>query len=312
MQGENQSDGVRFARERAHRLFSKEFNASTITMKGDEDKAPLFILTPLGCAVNRLIVVGILADRSQEGKDGTMWSASVADPVGGFRVWAGRFNPQPVTVLSSIRDEDIPVYVSVIGKVRTYSPSEGVTYLSIRPEYINIVDRDAYNYWIIETTRWTKKRINAIEDALTMEDLNVDSLVKLGHDPEVARGAIEAVRRYKNIDTSYYRDALFDALEVASKSEGEQISVPKKDLIPPPEETRQQDEIRIPVSPKERILEFIRSAGKNKTEGISHKELREFAEKNGISSTNLDMMLETLMNEGEIYQPTGDTYRSLS
>jgi RPA family protein len=247
MEGERAGQETRLARETAQRVFSKEFNASTVTMKGDDEKSPMFVLTPLGARVNRLVVIGILSECVNRGsEDDQMWSARVMDPVGTFRVMAGRFNPQATAMLSSIKS--VPTYVSIIGKVRTYSPEEGVTYLSIRPEYVNVVDKDAYNYWVIETARLTKKRIDAIEDALSLSEPVVESLVKLGHDHRIAMGAIEAARRYRNVDPSYYRLALSDALQVVT-------SLSKEGLQPTPPAPSKEEEIPLEERMEEELEE---------------------------------------------------------
>ena len=50
------------AREPAWRVFASEFNASTLKIKGEGEKAPSYVVTPLGAMVNRLFIVGILTD----------------------------------------------------------------------------------------------------------------------------------------------------------------------------------------------------------------------------------------------------------
>jgi RPA family protein len=322
MEGERSGTDARMARETAQRVFSKEFNASTVSIRGDDEKSPLYVLTPLGARVNRMVVIGILSECSNRGGDDEpMWNARVMDPVGTFRVMAGRFQAQPTAVLSSIKV--IPTYVSIIGKVRTYSPEEGVTYVSIRPEYVTVVDRDAYNYWVIETARQTKARIDAIEDAISLDDPVVESLVKLGHGQRVAMGAIEALRRYKNVDPSYYRMALSDALQVVTAlSKGtpplatptpiQEGEVPLEEKME--EAFEEEAEAREPQAETSegRILQMIRTRGKDRKEGVSYNELVDFARKSGISQEDLDACLDNLIATGEIYQPQEEKYRSLS
>jgi hypothetical protein len=324
MEKERSGQDAFLARETAQRVFSKEFNASTVTMKGDDEKSPLFLLTPLGARVNRLVVIGILSECLNRGGEGEqMWSARVMDPVGTFRIMAGRFQAQPAMVLSSIKT--IPTYVSIIGKVRTYSPEEGVTYVSVRPEYVTLVDKDAYNYWVIETARETKKRIDAVEDVLSLGEPVVDSLVKLGHSQRLAAGAIEAVRRYRNVDPSYYRMALSDALQVVTSLCKAPLPEAKpakeeKGVEGAPLEERMEEEFEgtgeeqgpDASTPEGKVLQMIRTMGKDRKDGVGYEDLLGLSKKGGLSQDDFDAALDELIATGEVYQPQEGRYRSLS
>jgi len=77
-------------REVAWRLFASEYNDATLEMDGGGERAPSYVVTPLGAKVNRVFVVGVITD-VRERRDG--YPADVARPrlrpTGTFRIYAG-------------------------------------------------------------------------------------------------------------------------------------------------------------------------------------------------------------------------------
>ena len=73
---------------------------------------------------------------------------------------------------------EVPAFVAVIGKSRTYTPEEGTLYVSIRPEKIMEVNAEVRDKWILETCKNTKDRIEAVYEAMTMTDSNAFELRK--------------------------------------------------------------------------------------------------------------------------------------
>lgn len=74
-------------REVAHRVFAAEFGQANVEIKGTEERAPSFVLTPLGAKVNRLLFVGVLTS-AEKVNDGDMWRARVSDPTGVFTLYS--------------------------------------------------------------------------------------------------------------------------------------------------------------------------------------------------------------------------------
>src|SRR5213593_3675109 len=73
--------GVRVMREVAWRLFASEYNDTTLEMDGGGERAPSYVVTPLGAKVNRVFVVGVITDVENVGTDiQPMWRARVSDP----------------------------------------------------------------------------------------------------------------------------------------------------------------------------------------------------------------------------------------
>ncbi|UCF08828.1 MAG: DNA-binding protein, partial [Thermoplasmata archaeon] len=120
------------AREVAWRVFAGEYNYTTYVETGSDERAPSYVVTPLGARINRLFIVGVLTDVENIGTDTEpMWRARVSDPTGVFYISAGQYQPEAAQILSTIKP---PKFVAVVGKSRTYSPEEGVIYVSVRPE----------------------------------------------------------------------------------------------------------------------------------------------------------------------------------
>src|SRR2546428_8020510 len=124
-------------REVAWRLFASEYNDATLEMDGGGERAPSYVVTPLGAKVNRVFVVGVITDVENVGTDiQPMWRARVSDPTGTFRIYAGQYQPEAAATLSKLKP---PVFGAIVGKSRVYSPEAGTLFKSFRPKPIKAV-----------------------------------------------------------------------------------------------------------------------------------------------------------------------------
>ncbi len=151
-------NGVR-RREVARRIFAYEFNRSTYRIQQEGEKAPVYVLTPLGMRCNRVFVVGALLDKDEIKPDSGVWRIRIADPTGAFRGYVSRFQPD---ALEALMDIEPPELIAVVGKVRVFE-RDGRLFVSLRPEYISVVDSDTRDYWIYETAKRTLERIKRME-----------------------------------------------------------------------------------------------------------------------------------------------------
>ncbi len=150
-------------REVAKRVYAKELSDSTLSYKEHDDTyAPQFVLTPTGAKCNRVFVVGTLTEKENIGIDSDYWRARIADPTGVFSVYAGQYQQQAITQLSSIEP---PAFVAVVGKLNVYQTNDDQTKVSIRPEFINVVDVETRRRWVLETAEKTLTRITEIKSA---------------------------------------------------------------------------------------------------------------------------------------------------
>lgn len=143
-------------RQIARRVFAREFNDATYTFKeSNEERAPVYALLPSGERANRVFVAGTLTETQDVGSDSEYWQGRVVDPSGTFFVYAGQYQPEAANVL---REAEPPVYVSIVGKPRTYETDDGDVNVSLRPESISIVDDGTRDRWVVETALRTVER----------------------------------------------------------------------------------------------------------------------------------------------------------
>ena len=190
-----------FQRETAHRAFAQEFNAARHEIKGQGEKDPSFVVTPLGAKVNRLHVVGVCTDVEPVGESGEVWRARISDPTGVFTVYAGQYQPEAAQALSQIQP---PCFVAVTGKARTYEPEPGSMFVSIRPESVTVVDEATRDQWILDTARRTRDRLKAVLAVRDDPKATADALVAQGHSKAAAEGALLAQQDYGLTDVSRY------------------------------------------------------------------------------------------------------------
>lgn len=146
-------------RQVAKRVFASEFNDGTYTFKkSDDDRAPVFQLLPTGVAVNRIFICGTVTEIEDVGSDDEYLQARIVDPTGTFYVYAGQYQPEAATVLRELNG-DLPAWVSVAGKPRTYETDDGEINVSIRPESISVIDQKTRDRWVFEAAEQTIDRI---------------------------------------------------------------------------------------------------------------------------------------------------------
>ncbi len=197
-------------RQTAWRVFAGEFNDSNVEVKGEGEMTPSFVVTPLGAKVNRLFIIGVLTDVENISQEGELLRAHISDPTGVFTLYSGQYQKEVTEALSNI---DVPTFVAVTGKARTYNPEEGLMYVSIRPERILEVSADIRDKWIFETCKNTKDRIEAVMEAMKMDESNVNELKKLGYSRELSEGIVEALKSYENIDLKKYVTLIKESLQ---------------------------------------------------------------------------------------------------
>ncbi len=201
-------------REVARRVFAKELNDSTYTIKGKEDKSPVYVLTPLGLKCNRVFIIGALLEREEVKPDSGIWRIRVADPTGSFIGYVGKFQPE---AFESLMEIEPPVLVSITAKVRIF---EGATrsFVSLRPENINISSSDARDYWIVETAKATLERIKDIANEST-EDAKLAKQIYNPNIEEYKRAVKDALLRLK------------EEYEVFEKLEEEEVEEEKEEEV---------------------------------------------------------------------------------
>ncbi len=299
------------AREVAWRVFSEEFNSSTLEYTGEGEKPVSYIITPLGAKVNRMLVVGVATDIESIGEEGRpRYRARVADPTGTFYVSAGEYQPSAAASLSRMSP---PAFAAVVGKSRAYSPEEGVKYLSIRPERVVEVDAETRDHWILETAKSTLLRIDAMKDAMQMSQPTVGELMKLGYPENLADGVVRALEYYKDIDLERFRDSVRDALSSvlpqkwtgAERQERPARPAPaRKEPEPPAAEGGEAEMTEVGVGTDEEgtvlaLIDKLDAGGK----GAPWDKVLEAAKAKKIDKVRLEEVIASLLDKGDVYEP---------
>ncbi len=286
-------------REVAWRVFASEYNSSTLEIKGEGEKAPSYVVTPLGAMVNRIFIVGLITDLQNNGTEQEpYWRALLSDGMSKYYIYAGKYNPEATVVLAKLEP---PAYVAVVGKSRTYSPEEGKFFVSIRPEKIVAVEESVKDNWVLDAARSTLGRIDCMEEAIQMESPTVDALVKLGYNHALADGVVRALAHYGQVDLNRYRGMVLEAVEQLLPDRAGELTILTDTPTSGPEEI--EDEEEDDGDKEELVLKLIDKLDTNK-KGAPLADLTKEAAKAGIGEVELEEINNSLLDKGLIYEPT--------
>lgn len=298
-------------RETAHRLFAQEFNASRVEIKGQGEKDPSYVVSPLGAKINRLHVVGVCTDVEPVGQSGEVWRARVSDPSGIFTVYAGNYQPESAQVLSQLQ---VPAFVAITGKARTYEPEPGSVFVSIRPETITVVDDKSRDQWLLDTARRTMERLEASRKAAA--GATVQELVASGIGQSLAEGAALAQEKYGLGDVERYAETVRTCL--APLVSGEVVPVLRADTKqeseakPAPAPNAPAPAWKAPPAPAaadaaqdaldQDVLAAVQRLEGDK--GARWEQVLTDCGKSGVTAEDVEEALNRLMDKGLVYEPT--------
>ena len=318
-------------RETAWRVFAGEYNDSTFEIKGEGEMTPSYIVTPLGAKVNRVFIIGVLTDVENISEEGDLVRAHISDPTGIFTMYSGSYQKEITENLSKI---EVPAFVAVIGKVRTYTPEEGTIFVSIRPEKILEVSSDIRDKWILETCKNTKDRIEAVIEAMKMQNTEESSLKNLGISKDLSEGILAALKYYGQINLEKYVRLIHESLLYLTPNHGDLPDLKNKNQKKIQEPEIKEDDIEDElienaqeeiVAEKEKKSEEVDSSPDaeeiEKTvfetirkiegdDGAQWDSITEKCEKKGINRDNVEEALTSLMDKGLIYEPVLGTIKT--
>ncbi len=267
-------------RETARRAFAREFNDSSLQYGEHTDRAPNFVITPTGAMCNRIFAVGVLTEVENIGTGSqVLYRARLADPTGAFTIYAGQYQQEIATVLAELQT---PAYVAVAGKARIFSPEPGAHYTSIRPEDVNVVDRDVRDRWTYHTAKLTLDRIAAMEKALASGLRGEELTWHMIRYTEDGAGVSKAIDHY-----GVTRNTLEAYKQMATNA----LST----LIEP--EPRAEQKIELGAVTIEAIARL------DTGEGASYELLLAELEKAGIGEEAVEQTINELMAKGQCYEP---------
>jgi RPA family protein len=309
-------------REPAWRIFAAEYNDASLEIKGVGEKVPSYVVTPLGSKVNRVFITGVLTDVESVMEGGEYLRAHVSDPTGVFTVYSGQYQQEATQKLQSI---EVPAFVAVIGKIRTYIPEEGTLYVSLRPEQVHEVNAEARDRWIIETCMQTKHRIGAVVEAMKMAQPNVYDLKKLGYSRELSEGIVAALKKYSSVDVTKYATLIRESLqyivpgasekfeEIRAEEKLERREQKKEQKKESKKSKKQKEEPQEPPSetaedPESVVLETIKAL--EGTEGAPWDSIVEKCKSQGLDENAIEEALTSLMDKGFIFEPMLGTIKT--
>ena len=305
-------------RETAWRVFASEYNDSTVEIKGEGEMSPSYVVTPLGAKINRVFVIGVLTDVENISEQGELIRAHISDPTGVFTLYSGQYQQDATDALSNI---EVPAFVAVIGKTRTYNPEEGAFFVSIRPEKIIEVNAQIRDRWILETCKNTKDRVEAVMEAMKMTEKNTNELKKLGYSKDLCDGIITALEKYENINLEKYITLIHESLQylipgkktlpdikIDEKIDEETEEEPIEEDVEKKQKEEEKGQEEESAETEKTVLDTIKSL--EGEDGAPWDSITDKCEKNGLDKDSIEEALNSLMDKGLIYEPVLGTIKT--
>lgn len=286
-------------RETAWRLFAGELNSSSASSKGEDEMSPFYVITKLGAMVNRVLIAGVLTEKENIGnEEEPLWRGRILDVNGSFFINVGKFQPEAA---AAIADLEVPSFVAVVGKVRTYTTDDSRVFVSVRPETIVQVDESVRNQWILSAANSLWERLLRMKKAITVNSTSEKDLVNAGFTEDEAIGIDMALNQYGMPESSPYVKTIQDALRMLLPDNAIDFGFPEDvgpdeiDIEPEISVAGRQDMEDVVL----RIITELDTDGK----GAPRDEVERGAEAEGISATELEEISDALMDKGMIYEP---------
>src|SRR5208337_2373405 len=159
--------------EGAARVFAGDFSGATLTVPADDAGSPGWIVTPGGAWCRLLYLCGALTEVTEIAD---VLHCRLADPTGAFDIVAGG---RRGAVAEQIRAIPVPSFIAVTGTAQLYTKN-GSCMVSVRPEYIHVIDRAARDRWITMTADMTLARLELLLASLEgrTSDARADNIIR--------------------------------------------------------------------------------------------------------------------------------------
>jgi len=285
-------------RETAWRVFAGELNSSSLEKKGEEEKSPTYLVSPLGTKLNRILIAGVLLEKQNTGSDEEpLWRARIEDVSGSYFINVGRYQPEAAAAMASL---ETPSFVAVIGKIRTYRPDETRLLVSVRPERIIKIDAATRQRIVLETAQCTWERLNKMKKVLSMPDATAAELAGNGMTAEEAEGILEAVAYYEMPDSSRYLKLIQNSLRMLLPDKEIDLGLPEDDA--PDEIVIDERSDSNDADKEDLVLDMLGELDRD-GRGAPMDELVRRAATEGITNTELEEITSSLMDKGLVYEP---------
>jgi DNA replicative helicase MCM subunit Mcm2 (Cdc46/Mcm family) len=130
-----------------------------------------------------------------------------------------------------------------------------------------------------------------------METPNIDNIISLGADQNLAQGIFTAISNYDYIDISRFNGMLKDALKhLLPDDQDLDFKEPKV------EDEQQEDDSEGNIEYEEKFLEIIEELDSD-VKGAAWEDIMALAQKKGLSRIQIEETTNSLLDKGLIYEP---------
>ena len=291
-------------------VLAKELSLSIERHVEDREYSPTYLISEIGAKLSRVLVGGILDQIENRGsEEDPFYTARIIDPNGDYYyLQAGQYNPEGATALSKL---EIGVPVLCVGKVRARTPEDSErTYVSVQPENIRAVSMDEVNHWAIKACDQLMRRIN------TNKAFDNDKeLLKKANLAERERDGLELSKElYPTVVVENYTALLYDCL---TRLVGGESSMPETknftgEFKPAASVAETEENIEEPIEKSNvndneaKVMKLITD---DEGDGIYYDDLAIGISAEGIDNPMLDEILDSLTDQGLVFQPRFNHYK---
>ena len=307
-------------------VLAKELSAAIEKHVEDREYSPTYLISEIGAKLSRVLIGGVLDQLENRGtEEDPFYTARVIDPNGDFYyLQAGQYNPEGAMALSKL-EAGVPVLC--VGKVRARTPEDSErTYGSVQPEGIRAVSMDEVSHWAIKACDKLNTRINA-----NKAFGNDDEALKEARLTRREMDGLELSKEfYPTVAVENYQALLYDCLtrlaggdvatpettnftgefEPAKTAEPETETEVKEVAEEVKEEEEVSEEKSQPAASDDneaKVLALIKKMDEG--DGIYYDDLGIAISMEGIDGPMLDEILDSLTDQGLIFQPRFNHYK---
>ena len=307
-------------REPSVLVLAKELNGAIEKHVEDREYSPTYLISEVGGKLSRVLIAGVLDQLENRGSESDpFYTARVIDPNGDFYyLQAGQYNPEGASALSKL-ENGVPILC--VGKVRARTPEDSErTYVSVQPEGVRAVSMDEVSHWAIKACEELIKRINATK-ALGENDEKYNRMNLTTREKD---GMQLAKEFYPTVAVENYSALLYDCLtkladgdadsEETSNFTGEfepaNSTTIKEEIVETVEETAIEKEESPVLESSENETKVLQTIKKlDEGDGIYYDDLGIAVSLEGIDGPMLDEILDSLTDQGLIFQPRFNHYK---
>ena len=307
-------------------VLAKELSAAIEKHVEDREYSPTYLISEIGAKLSRVLIGGVVDQLENRGtEEDPFYTARVIDPNGDFYyLQAGQYNPEGAMALSKL-EAGVPVLC--VGKVRARTPEDSErTYVSVQPEGIRAVSMDEVSHWAIKACDKLNTRINA-----NKAFGNDDAALKEARLTRREMDGLELSKEfYPTVAVENYQALLYDCLtrlaggdvatpettnftgefEPAKTAEPETETEVKEVAEEVKEEEEVSEEKSQPAASDDneaKVLALIKKMDEG--DGIYYDDLGIAISMEGIDGPMLDEILDSLTDQGLIFQPRFNHYK---